>query len=437
MIIGSINNETKKLIKKNNLTTIVFACYFNDYIEEDFISEHVEKIIFGYKSNITNFNYQIDQMIYEEDLFIDDNSFSKFNSKSINNFYQKTNIKWIIFPNDSTFNQDILTLPINLEFLSLGCNYTKSLLNLPIGLKYFILSTQLYNPDISKIPSGIEYFGLKTSNDMIINKIPKMTKYLNLDTCRYTTSLIGNNQVFDSLPDGLEVLRLKCSYKSELINIPNCLKKIYISNLYSLDTLKNLPPTLELLNITFSSKIYNNLNNSEYFSNLPNCLRNLTVDINFSSDSIIKPKLNLDNLPESLSKLSINTYLFNGIFDNLPNLLDEFDIKIYESEEVNYYKLFNNLPRNLKKFKISRIRKKFSNDQKIDLYISNIPKNLEKIILSNCINFNSDKNYICKYYDDNFNQIEFNDNDFNQIEFNDNDFNQIEFNDNDLKTNII
>lgn len=409
MIISSTNDETKKLLNLYTSSTIIFASHFNEYLEEDFFPDQIDKIIFGYRSNILNYDYQINNMIWKEDLLTDDDSFSKFNSKSINNFGSNGNIKWIIFPQDSTFNQDLITLPINLEFLSLGKNYTKSLSNLPLGLKYFILTTQLYNPDIAKIPDKIEYFGLK-SIGVVLGKIPKMTKYIDLDTYGFMNVVICDNKVFDSLPDELEVLKLNCSYNSELKNLPKCLKKLCISNLYSLSTITNLPSTLEILDITFSSKIHNNSNNSEYFSNLPNSLKKLNIDTNFSSYSKIKPKLNLNNLPESLLQLSIKTYLFNGIFDNLPNCLEEFETEIYLLDEVDddnlYYNIYNNLPRNLKKIKIS-VPKKYSNYRKINLFMSNIPKYLEKTIISKKVNFNSAKHFICTDYDCDYNLIQF------------------------------
>lgn len=407
MIISSINNDTKKIINEKKPIIIVFASHINDYIIEDFFPDYVEKIIFGYKSNISNYDYNLNLMTCGEEIFKDDGSFSKFNSKSINNFGSNTNIKWIIFPQDSTFNQDILTLPSNLEFLSLGWNYTKSLSNFPITLKYFILATQSYNHDIDKIPSEIEYFGLKTSNDMILNKVPNMTKYINLDTFRYGKSIaIYDNKVLDLLPEGIQVLKLNCSYNSELKNLPVCLKKLFISNLCTLDTLRNLPMTLELLDITFSSKIHNNDNSNVYFSNLPNSLQSLSIDVNFSSNSKIKPIINLDNLPESLSKLFIYTYLFEGIFDNLPNCLKEFGTEVYQTDKI-FNKLFNNLPRNLKNFKISIPKNYNYIDQNTNIFISNIPHSLKKILISKYINFDSEKDYTNTIYDEHYNQIEF------------------------------
>ena len=402
MIIGSIDNYTKKLINEYKPTIIIFSSHFNNYIDEDFFPEYVEKIIFGYKSNISNFDYELNKMIWGEEIFNDDCSFSKFNSKSINNFGSNIKIKWIIFSIDSTFNQDLHTLPVNLEFFSLGWNYTKSLANLPQTLKYFILATQSYNPDIAIIPEGIEYFGLKTSNDMILNKIPNMTKYINLDTFGYGKSIVINdNKVLDLLPDGIEVLKLNCSYNSELKNLPICLKNIFISNLCTLNTLKNLPRSLKLLDITFSSKIHNNDNSEVYFSNLPNSLQCLRIDINFSLASTHIPLINLNNLPESLLKLYVYTYLFNGIFDNLPNCLEEFETEVYPTDELNY-NFFNNLPRNLKKLKIS-IPKNYNNQNKNNnVIISNIPIGLKKILISKNINFKSDINYTTTIEDDNY-----------------------------------
>lgn len=415
MIIGSINSEIKKLINLNNPTTIIFASHFNEYLEEDIFPDSVEKIIFGYKSNKTTFDYILEDMIYNMKLITDDDSFSKFNSKSINNFAANVNIKWIIFPLDSTFNQELLTLPINLNFLSLGWNYTKSLLNLPIGLKYFILSTQTYNPDIAKIPEGIEYFGIKTSNDMILSKLPKMTKYVNLNKFKYGKNVVVNdNTVLDLLPDKIETLKLYCSYKSELKNLPNNLKKLHISNLSTLETLKNLPPLLESLDITFSSRIYSNDDRLIYFSNLPNGLKYLKIDVNFSATSNNKPIFNLDNLPNSLSKLVIYTHLFNGIFDNLPNFLEEFETEFYKSDEFDN-NIFNNLPRNLKKMKIcipqyDHIpRNRHSEESKnINFYLNNKPINLKNILIPEVINFNSDKKFTIIKFDEHYNMIEFN-----------------------------
>jgi hypothetical protein len=404
MIVSSTDNYSRKLIEQNKSSTIVFASYFNDYIGKDFFPEYVEKIIFGYKSNITNFDYQLNQMIWEEDLISDDNSFSKFNSKSINNFGSNTNIKWIIFPQDSTFNQNLSSLPPNLEFLSLGNSYTKSLSNLPNTLKYFILATQHYIPSIINIPDEIKYFGLKTSNDMILNKLPKSTKYINLDTWRYNNVVIGNNQVLDLLPDGIEVLKLNCSYNSELKNLPTNLKKLFISNLCTFDTLSKLPGSLELLDICFSHIIHNNDYSSSYFSNLPNNLKNLKIKTYFSSDSKIKPKLNLNNLPESILKLSIGmSYIYNGIFDNLPNCIEELEINNCLPDNSEFI-FFNNLPRNLKFLDISIKNYKNINQNNI---ISNLPVSLEKIVIPKWLNIESEKDYIKITNNENYDQIEF------------------------------
>jgi hypothetical protein len=425
MILSSTDNYFKKIINQTKSSTIIFASYFNDHIEEDFFPEHIEKIIFGYKSNVPNYDYQPDQIIWKEDLISDVYSYSKFNSKSINNFGSNTNIKWIIFPEDSTFNQNLTSLPKKLEFLSLGNSYTKSLVNLPTTLKYFILSTQHYIQDISIISDKIEYFGLKTSNDMILNKLPITTKYLNLDTWRYNNIVIGNNQSLDMLPDSIDTLQLNCSYNSKLKNLPTNLKKLYISNLCTLDTLSNLPESLELLDIYFSSNIHNNDHGPSYFSNLPSKLKNLKITTSFVYHSKSKPKLCLDNLPESIIKLSIGTYLHNGIFDNLPGCIEEFEAincVLYDLDNLNNldnsdnsdnstnstnseFLFFNNLPRNLKYLKIS-INKHCKNKNQNNK-LSNLPVSLKKIIIPKWLNIDPDKNYDKSICDENNDLIEF------------------------------
>lgn len=401
VIISSIDIYSKKIIDDNKSTQIIFIPQFNDYIPENFIPEYVEKIMFGYKSNLTYYEYDLDKMVYGEEILMDDVSYSKFNSKSINNFSSNTNIKWIIFPHDSTFNQLIISLPSELEFLSLGINYSKSLENLPNSLKYFIFSTQNYNPDIEFLPGKIEYFGIKTSNDLILNILPKSTKYI--DICRDRDILLNNNQALDLLPDNVQVLKLHCVYNSELQNIPKGLKKLYISNLYSLDNLRNLPETLEELEINFSARIHENDIDS-YFSNLPTNLKKLKINSNLTYN-LKQAKLNLNNLPNSLLELSLTTYLFDGIFDNLPNSIT--GLYIINCDIESNLNAFNNLPRNLKYLQISINKKKNDSDKK-NISFYNLPNCLERIIIGTNINYKFDKNYIESKLDNQFIQIYFN-----------------------------
>ena len=432
MKIYSNSESYKKKLFEVKPTTIIFSSEFNSYLSCDFLPEFVKKIIFGYgeklledESNIDN--YSIDNMINGEEIFTDENSFSKFNSNSINNFESNTNIKWIIFPLDSTFNQEIKSLPSNLEFLSLGHSYIKSLENLPKSLKYLIfLSINSYSDKsvcdcVLSIPDTLEYFGIKTSHDFIIDKLPKSTKYIDLETYRYNNIVIKNNKALDYIKYNLDTLKLKCLYNSELKNLPNCLKKLSILDLCTFDTLHNLPDTLEFLEICFHQKIHNNDDDERfrYFSNLPSKLKFLKIHSKMTGRHEPQPKLILDNLPDSITKLYISSYLYDGIFDNLPTNLEELicencnvksDLE-YEQDncELNFYK---NLPRNLKYLTISYYYY-FPNQYNLNKYpkqkiiLTNLPDNLKYIKISNKIEYKLDRKYNETYFDENFNKIEF------------------------------
>lgn len=431
--IYSNSDLNKKYILDIKPMVVIFSSEFNYYIPSDFLPESVEKIIFGYKEKIfenesNTDNYSIENMIDGEEIFTDENSFSKFNSNSINNFELNTNIRWIIFPQDSTFNQEIKSLPINLEFLSLGNSYVKSLEKLPKSLKYLIfLSINCYSDKlilncISSISNMLEYFGIKTSNDSVMDKLPKSTKYIDLETYRYGNIVIKNNKALDFIDYDLDTLKLKCVYDSKLKNLPNCLKKLSIYDLCTFETLYNLPNTLEFLEISFHKKIYNNDDNEQfkYFSNLPNKLKFLKIYSNISGYCELGPKLNLDNLPDCLTKLCISSYLYDGIFNNLPTNLEELicencivtDSNNCSDIEISEFNFFNNLPRNLKYLTVSFYyffsdKNNFNKYSDKQLILTNLPDNLEYIKISNKIEYKLDIKYKKTYFDEHFNKIEF------------------------------
>jgi len=227
-------------------------------------------------------------MIEKKELIIDTNSFSKFNNKSINNL--GNNIKWLIFPYDSTFNMDISNISnisSQIEFLSLGKNFTKSLKNLSPSLKYFIYMGSNYNSDIANLPETIKYFGLKTSSDMILSKLPQITKYLELDTFINQNILISNNNALDNLPNPIEIIKLFCCYYSELKNLPSNTKELIISNLCTLNTLYYLPKSLLILEIFFRKYIFNSNEDKNYFSNLPQCLKKLFIKSDCTNNLVL------------------------------------------------------------------------------------------------------------------------------------------------------
>ena len=87
----------------------------------------VDKIIFGDKIEKRNLKLTFESIIDNDLIYTDDIAYSKFNNKSINNLVDS--IQYIYFPADSTFNCELNKLPTQLEFLSLGKQFSKSLEN--------------------------------------------------------------------------------------------------------------------------------------------------------------------------------------------------------------------------------------------------------------------------------------------------------------------
>ncbi len=391
MIISSLDNQTLTLIKEINPTEIIFMSHFNEYIREDIFPKSVNKIIFGLKHYQSDYEYSIEKLIQEEELVQDDNSFSKFNSNSINNLNKY--IKWILFPYDSTFNQNIPNLPSSLEFLGVGKNCSKSLANLPLSLRYFFLMSDVYNKTIMNLSNTIEYIGIKTQSDMLLSKLPSNTKYLELDTVRYQNVVISNNKALDLLPEKIESINLTCCYNSELKNLPVNLKKLKIWNLADPSTLVNLPQNLIYLDVTFKNSLFNLDKTMNYFSNLPFGIKHLCITSDCFHLDEITTCINLSYLPDSLEYLELcNLYLDSHTLDNLPIGLETLKIincvSAFTLESgVKVINITNNLPRMLKYLHVYIV----TNIHKKKILLSNLPDTLESLHI--CPDYELDKSY--------------------------------------------
>ena len=350
--ISVLDEEYVKKISEQNITTIIFEPQFNERIELEIIPPNIEKIFFGIKSSVKH----DDMEEFSKYILNDTNSFSKFNNKSLNNL-KNTFIKWIIFPYDSTYNYPIMTLPLSLEILTLGNNFSKSLENLPTSLKYFTLQTQNYIQSInflSQFPNLI-YFGLKTSNEIMLKQLPNQTIYFELDSSRKHPIVISTSEILDLLPQSIRVLKLDCYYKSSLLNLPKNLTELFISNLHTMQTLQNLPPGLKSLHIRIGKNLFVSEENykSIFLSNLPSSLKRLSIETTFYglNCSNLSNSMCSDTfayLPETLEMLELKrVYISEHALYNLPsglkvlNMMDCYTDNLFKSD------LLNNLPRQL------------------------------------------------------------------------------------------
>lgn len=352
--ISVLDEEYVKKISEQNINVIIFEPQFNERIELEIIPPNIEKIFFGIKSSVKH----DDMEEFSGYILNDANSFSKFNNKSLNNL-KNTLLKWIIFPYDSTYNYPIMTLPLSLEILTLGNNFSKSLENLPTSLKYFTLQTQNYIQSINSLSQfpNLIYFGLKTSNEIMLKQLPNQTIYFELDSSRKHPIVISTSEILDLLPQSIRVLKLDCHYKSSLLNLPKNLTELFVSNLHTMQTLQNLPPGLKSLHIRIGKDLFTSEENykSIFLSNLPSSLKRLSIETTFYGAP--KNCSNLSNsmcsdtfayLPETLEMLELKrVYICEHALYNLPSGLKVLNIINCYTDNLFKSDLLNNLPRQL------------------------------------------------------------------------------------------
>jgi len=381
MIISEFSELTLDLINKSKPTQLILISPFNSYFPDN-LPEFITQIIFGDKFTKKDSVFDFESIIYQDHIYLDDIAYSKFNNKSIKNL--PDSIQFILFPQDSTFNCELVKLPENLEFLSLGKQFTKSLDNLPKGLKYLIFQPVIFTNQLNKLPQSLEYFGIKTSDDSILAKLPIQTKYLYLDLSRFVNIVLGNNQVLDNLPTKLDTLILTCKYYSKLSNLPAQLTRLDITNLSDLETLKFLPNSLTELSVGLFRSEYDLSKSDEYFSSLSPKLKKLVINGNiYSQTDTFDYKLNLTNLPNSLAWLEIKNLLIDfPIFDCMPNSVDTLIISGCCTNLVNW-NILENLPNNLDRLFIRLNKSSYCLNLNIRIDLNNLPNSLTKLIVSN------------------------------------------------------
>lgn len=400
MYINTYDTYTIEQININLPNQLIMSESFNEHIEN--LPLCVEKLIFGlgYKKKINYSSYDFENIITNENLFNDFDSFSKFNNNSINNL--PNTVKWIIFPCDSTFNTELKTLPECLELLSLGKNYTKNLNNLPNGLKYFFYfiqdfysSKSNFYSNIKSIPDTINFIGIITNTSKsleIVHKQTKLLKICSFDIDKTTICNIGNvDNLVVNIPENVEKLFLNCYYYSEIKFLPNRLKKLKITQLNSLDILTKLPDSLEELDVGFK----NITNSNNINTSLPCGLKKLFIDY-FCVEKIHKTTfINLGSLPDSLELLSIKSNLKNVNLDDLPSGLKYLKLESILSEsDKDDIDIFSNLPRRLEKLLIIIVPQYNSKYTKPTIKLKNLPDSLGELIIFSKLNYKLDKEYL-------------------------------------------
>lgn len=278
-------------------------------------------------------------------------------------------------------------------------HYFKPIDNLPPKLKKLNIVTEDYTHSLSNLPVGIKYFNYSCRNNidhMGLNFLPCGITAVDLSSCwcYYAEgSMLGNigeimwpntiktirmprkyHKSLENLPYNLETLHIYCYYEMVIQGLPPNLKNLifdYQSN-YS-KSLDNLPPNLEVLELgnTFNREI----------NKLPNSLQTLKF---CETSKFDKP---INKLPPNLKHLVLGRR-FNQSLDDLPDNLETLEI----GEDFN--QPIHKLPKKLrvlkfcKKSRFNHIISEFPCDlqefhstKKVFQQIQNFPNNVTCIYL--------------------------------------------------------
>lgn len=195
----------KKLVWLSNLKKITWGEKFNSEFE---LPNCVEYIEFGkeYNKPLNNLPTQLEILLFHSD--------SNFN-QPINNLpnglkiiylpsifsqsldYLPESLEIIEFYDYSNYNLEINNLPTNLKKISLGKKFSQTLDNLPINLKNLKIGKN-FTHSIDNLPDSITELSICSKN-IIVNKLPKSLKKLNISIELFTTICSLKNCYVDEL----------------------------------------------------------------------------------------------------------------------------------------------------------------------------------------------------------------------------------------------
>lgn len=239
--MNKIYNQYKTQILNDR---VIFNDDFNEPLDKCINLLGLKKIIVFGKS----FNQDLESIpMNVQQIYL-----GKYFQKSLTNI--PSNVKSICFANDSLFYNYLDYLHDDVEELILGDDYNVSINKLPLGLKILILGTG-YNFKINAFPN-LMYLDIGESYSYSLDNLP-----LSLETL-----VVGgefNNYI--KFPEQLKhfVIKKNCMFGKELDNLPNSLVFLSIQNNYTLPLTK-LPDSITCISLgdhyngnisNFSSKL--------------------------------------------------------------------------------------------------------------------------------------------------------------------------------------
>ena len=288
------------------------------------------------KENIINTGYYNNEL-YEE--FLDDysyeyikiNNISKYHSDSFKNISENTTIIIVNYltreiPND---------LPNNIECLIICSSSCKLPTKYPENLKYLYL--RCYNQDVINLPNKLKYLHVDGGYNKNVNDLPKSLKFLYV-----------SNGFYGSLEKiNLKFLKIHNNYKDIINFLPKDLNKLEISTNNSVKIIHD-----KITHLYFMSNVP--------IYDLPDSITHLTFGYLFDQC--------VDNLPKNLTHLKFGERFCQPV-DNLPESLTHIIFGGFFSRPVD------KLPKNLKYIKFGEW---FGDRIKRDL--SKLPPNLTHLI---------------------------------------------------------
>lgn len=243
---------------------------------------------------------------------------------------------------DDLYDEKIITLPLNLEKLIIGCNFNKPLGNdnLPQNLKkiefiksdffHIVYQYTLFNQKIDNLPNSLETLILSDEFNQQVPNLPH-----NLINLKFG---IKFNQDVSCLPFTITNLEFGRNFNQSVDNLPNSIITLKFGDMFN-QSVDNLPNSIK--NLTFGDKFNQPINC------LPNSINLIVLGYHFNQP--------LNCLPNSINSIVFG-YHFNQPINCLVNCLTHVVLDCYSynyiddlHKSIKYLNIYHNLNKPFKK----------------------------------------------------------------------------------------